>query len=171
MARLTLAYAMPVIDTPRLTLVPLPLDEAEALVHGHRPATANWADDYPTEGTLVAASMIIAAEAEGRPLGDFTIFQIRRRDNTRAIGGCGFMLGPPNSSGHVHIGFSMVPSERLHGYEAEAVGAMVTWARKQPDVTRVLAETACTNVDGIAVYQAAGMRRAGSDGDLVHFEG
>jgi len=170
-ARLTLANAMPVIETPRLTLVPLTLDQADALVHGHRPPAANWADDYPTEGTLVAASMVLAAEAEGRPLGDFTAFQIRRRDTETAIGGCGFVLGPPDPFGHVHIGFSVVPSERGHGYEAEAVEAIVRWARAQPEVTRVMAETACTNLDGIAVYQAAGMRRAGSDGDLVHFEG
>jgi len=54
---------------------------------------------------------------------------------------------------------------------AEAVAALVAWARRQPGVTRVLAETACTNTAALAVYEAAGMRRAGADGDLVFFEG
>jgi RimJ/RimL family protein N-acetyltransferase len=162
---------MPVIDTQRLRVAPMPLEVAEALVQGHRPAGVNWPDDYPTDSTLVAASMLYAAEAEGRPLGCWTVYQIVRRSDGRVVGGCGFVSGGPDPRGHVQVAFSVPDSERGQGYAAEAMQALVAWARRQPGVTRVLAETASTNAAAVTVYEAAGMRRAGSDGGLVFFEG
>jgi RimJ/RimL family protein N-acetyltransferase len=165
------AHAMPVIDTQRLQIALMPLEVAEALVHGHRPAGVNWPDDYPTDSTLVAASMLFASETEGRPLGPWSVYQMVRKADGRVVGGLGFVTGGPDPRGHVQLAFSVPASERGQGYAAEAVGALVAWARRQPGVTRVLAETAGTNMAVLAVYEAAGMRRAGADGNLVFFEG
>jgi RimJ/RimL family protein N-acetyltransferase len=163
-------YVMPVIDTQRLRITLMPLEMAEALVHGHRPPGVNWPDDYPTDSTLVAASMLCASEAEGRPLGPWGVYQMVRKADGRVVGGLGFLTGGPDQRGHVQVAFSVPASERGQGYGAEAVGALVTWARRQPGVTRVLAETAGTNTAALSVYEAAGMRRAGADGGLVFFE-
>jgi RimJ/RimL family protein N-acetyltransferase len=157
------------IETSRLRLVPLSLGDAAALVNGHRPPDARWAEGYPTDGTLVAAGLVIAAEAEGRPLGPWTIYQIVRRTDGVVVGGCGF-LEPPDAHGHVHVGFGVAPGERGRGYAGEALRALIEWARRRPEVTRVLADAAATNLDSIAVMEAAGMRRAGSDGQLVLYE-
>lgn len=165
-----MAIATPAIDTPRLRLIPLSRDDAAALIHGERPAHANWAPDYPTDSTLVAAGALLTADAEGRPLDEWTNYQMVVRADGRAIGGCGFVLGGPDAGGHVQITFCIVESARGQGYAAEAVEALVAWAKGQPEVTRVLADTACTNAAAIAVFEQAGMRRAGSDGDLVFFE-
>jgi len=166
-----LPHAMPVIDTPRLRIALMPLEVAVALVQGYRPAGVNWPDDYPTDSTLVAASMLCASEAERRPLGRWGVYQMVRKADGRVVGGLGFLTGGPDPRGHVQVAFSVPASERGQGYAAEAVGALVAWARRQPGVTRVLAETAGTNTPALAVYEAAGMRRAGADGDLVFFEG
>jgi RimJ/RimL family protein N-acetyltransferase len=85
------------------------------------------------------------------------------------IGDCGF-VEPPDRQGHVHVGFTVCEAERGQGYASEALAALIEWARRHEDVTRVLADTACTNLESIAVMEGAGMRRAGSDGRLVYYE-
>jgi RimJ/RimL family protein N-acetyltransferase len=158
------------LTTPRLRIVPLQLDEALAMVHGQRPVEERWAPDYPTDASLVAASLVVTAEAEGRPLGSWGAYQIVRRADGKVVGGVGFPIGGPDPQGRVLMGFSIVESAAGESYAAEALRAVIAWAKAQPGVTRVLAETAATNTRGVDVYEQAGMRRAGSDGQLVFFE-
>jgi RimJ/RimL family protein N-acetyltransferase len=162
--------AMRAIETPRLILVPLSIETATAMVNGHRPNGVNWARDYPTDSTLVAAGLVLAAEAEGHALTPWGPYQIVVREDGRVVGGCGFVMGGPDLRGHVQIGFSIADSERGEGYATEAVEALIAFAKAQPGVTRVLADTARTNAATIGVFEAAGMRRAGADGELVFFE-
>jgi RimJ/RimL family protein N-acetyltransferase len=161
---------MPVLDTPRLRLVPLSLDVAEAILYGERPAGQAWATDYPTEAALIGASMVVTAVAHSRDPGPWTVHQVFRRDTGEAIGSGGYAMTPPDADGVVRVGYSLVPSERGHGFAAEAVRALVDFARSQPGVTRVVAETAHTNDEGLEVYAAAGMHPAALDGDVVVFE-
>src|SRR3954451_11237910 len=144
---------MPVLETDRLLLRPLPLDVARALVLGHRPPDAPWAPDYPTDSTLVAASMVVTAEAEGRPLEPWTAYQVLLRDTRCAIGGCGFTLGAPDDRGGVLVAASVVDSYKGHGYAPEALRALIAWAREHPEVRRVRAETARTNAEGVRLYE------------------
>jgi RimJ/RimL family protein N-acetyltransferase len=157
------------IETQRLRLVPLELPCAAAMVNGHRPLGARWADGYPTDGTLVAAGFVVTAEAEGRPLGPWGVYQIERRSDGLVLGDCGF-LGPPDEHGWVHAGYAVADTLEHRGLAIEAFAALIRWARAQPDCTRVLADAACTNLDAIQVMEGAGMRRAGSDGSLVYYE-
>jgi RimJ/RimL family protein N-acetyltransferase len=157
------------IEAQRLQLVPLTLADAAALVNGHQPETVRWAEGYPTDGTLVAAGFVVTAEAEGRALGPWGTYQIVRSSDGVVIGDCGF-LGPPDHHGWVHVGYGVVEGERHQGYATEALTALIAWAKDRPEATRVLADTACTNLASIRVMEGAGMRRAGSDGDLVYFE-
>jgi len=160
---------METIETQRLRLVPLSLGDAAAMVNGHRPDAIRWAQGYPTDGTLVAAGLVVTAEAEGRPLGPWTTYQMHRRSDGIVIGDCGF-LGPPDAQGRVQLGYGVCEPERGHGFAVEALIALIAWARSHPEITRVLADTACTNLPSIAVMEAAGMRRAGSDGQIVLYE-
>ena len=147
------------------------LEVAEAIVDGLRPADPDeWAPDYPTDATLIGASMLVAAAAEGREDELWGFYQSIRRDRGRVVGGGGFGRTPPDAGGEVHVGYSIAPSERGAGFEVEAVRGLVGWALRHPGVTRVLAETAATNEDGLAVYAAAGMRRRPDGGDVVVFE-
>jgi RimJ/RimL family protein N-acetyltransferase len=157
------------IETQRLRLVPLRLPDAAAMVNGHRPIGARWADGYPTDGTLVAAGFVVTAEAEGRPLGAWGVYQIVRRSDEVVIGDCGF-LGPPDHHGWVHAGFGVTDPQREGTLAVEAFAGLLAWAKEQPDCTRVLADAACTNLVAIRVMEDAGMRRAGSDGSLVYYE-
>jgi RimJ/RimL family protein N-acetyltransferase len=155
------------LTTLRLRLVPLSLADAHALMHGRRPPRAYWAPDYPTDASLVAAGMLVAAEAEGHDLGPWTAYQVIRRADGLVIGGCGFVLGGPDERGRVHLGCSIVDSvgDARHRYGAEAVTAMIAWARSWPGVTRVITETSACNTAALARYEGAGMRRARIDDD------
>jgi RimJ/RimL family protein N-acetyltransferase len=155
-------------QTARLSLVPLSLGDAAAMVNGHRPPRARWAPDYPTEGTLVAAGIVVAAESEGHPLGPWTTYQVSHTEERLVIGDCGF-LAPPDDDGDVHVAYGICASRRGHGYASEALRALVQWAQGQPGVRHVLGDTAVTNESSMRVLEAAGLRRVGADDRLVYY--
>ncbi|HVL94892.1 MAG TPA: GNAT family N-acetyltransferase [Solirubrobacteraceae bacterium] len=160
---------MDAIDTQRLRLVPLSVTDAHALVNGHRPGADSWADGYPTDGTLVAAGLVVTAHATEGGLGRWGVYQMVRRADGVILGDCGF-LGPPDHRGCVHVGYGLAEPERDHDYAVEALAALVAWARAQPEATRVLADVAPTNLATVRVLEAAGLRRAGADDRLVYYE-
>lgn len=159
---------MDAIATARLRVVPLSLDEAEAMLEGRRPEGANWAEGYPTDSSLVAAGYAVTAAAEGHDLGPWTVYQAIRRVDGRVLAGMGFFAPP--AGGSVHVGFSESEEARACGSTAEALEALIAFARRQPGVERVCADTATTNRRVVTVLEAAGMRRTRSDGELVFYE-
>lgn len=156
------------VATSRLRIVRLSTEAADAILHGERPAGADWAEGYPADSTLVAAGIVVTAAREGHDLGPWTIYQVIRAADGRVLAGLGF-LGPPDADGAVHIGFSETREARAEGAVAEAVAALAAWAVKHPDVTMVRADTAVTNVRAVQVLEAAGMRRVHTDGALHHY--
>jgi RimJ/RimL family protein N-acetyltransferase len=117
----------------------------------------------------VAAGIVMTAEAEGHALGPWGLYQMVGLSDGVVIGDCGF-LAPPDHHGWVHAGFG-VSNPSIHADLAvEGLEALLYWAKSQPGCTRVMADTACTNVWKIEVMERAGMRRAGSDGSLVYYE-
>ncbi len=156
------------IETARLRLRPLPLDHARAILDGRRPDDARWAPGYPTDGTLVAAGLVVTEDAGGQELGPWTTYQIVRREDDVVLGDCGF-FGPPDEAGDVHIGVGICVPERGQGYATEALRALIAWSRNHSEVRRVVADAALTNLDSILVMERAGMRRVGNDERLVYY--
>lgn len=78
------------------------------------------------------------------------------RDDRVVIGDAGFM-GPPDASGSVELGYSIVPAYRRQGYAVEAARALLEWALARPDVTRVGAECFPDNAASIRVLEKIGM--------------
>ncbi|MGD2132042.1 MAG: GNAT family N-acetyltransferase [Maricaulaceae bacterium] len=62
--------------------------------------------------------------------------------SSRAVGVAGFK-GPPDASGEVEIGYSIVASEQRRGYCSEAVAALLKFAFDDPRVVLVSAHTLC----------------------------
>lgn len=161
----------PVIETPRVRLVPLGLADAAAIVHGHRPPGARWADGYPTDATLVVAGLVVTAEGDGAGgLGPYRGYQVVRRDDGMVIGDCGF-LGPPDARGEVHVGFGVAEVAGGYRLAGEALQGLIAWAHRQEQVERVVAEAAPTNIASLRVLEQAGMRRVGEESGIVVFEG
>jgi [ribosomal protein S5]-alanine N-acetyltransferase len=85
------------------------------------------------------------------------------------IGETGFH-GPPDGSGTVEVGYSIVPAYRGRGFASEATRALIRHALARPDIRRVTAECFEDNVASLRVLEKLGMRRVGSAGGTLRFE-
>lgn len=85
------------------------------------------------------------------------------------IGETGFH-GPPNRTGTVEIGYSIVPKYRGRGFASEATRALIEAAFSSPGIRRIIAECLEDNGASLRVLEKLGMRRTRSAGDTVHFE-
>ena len=85
-----------------------------------------------------------------------------RIDNDYPIlcGSVGFK-GPPDKRGMVEIGYSVLPEFQGQGLATEAVAGIVQWARQQPEVKEIEAETNTDNKASIRVLEKNGFICAG----------
>lgn len=96
-------------------------------------------------------------------------YAIHRRDVV-VIGAVGY-LGPPDTTGTVEVGYSIVPEYRGQGYGGEIVQALAARAWTFVDVKRVIAHVSAGNTASIKVLERAGFRRSAGEaesGDLKY---
>ncbi|TQM64919.1 GNAT family N-acetyltransferase [Humibacillus xanthopallidus] len=152
------------LQTERLTLRPVEIDEAERIVARRPGPEDSWASDFPFDGDVMGATMFLratAAHGEQRPFGHYLII---RTSDGQAIGGIGFKGQP--AGGTVEIGYGLAPSGRGHGFAAEAARALVGVARAH-GVSRVVADTDKDNVPSQLTLERAGFTRVGSSESLL----
>ncbi len=152
---------MTTLETERLRLIPLTLEQAEMFTHldsrledslgieraareltlhyrdAIRKYTLQWMKDDP-ENYLFATIWVIIEKASNTVAGDI-----------------GFKR-KPDVNGYVEIGYSTQPKFRVQGYMTEAIGAMVKWAFTYPEVKAVIAETRDDNIPSIKVLRNNG---------------
>jgi len=80
-------------------------------------------------------------------------------DGPRALVGAGGYFGPPDRSGVVEIGFSVLPEWQRRGYASEIAEALVTRAFAKPGVKQVIAHTTPSNVASVAVLMRCGFQQ------------
>ena len=78
--------------------------------------------------------------------------------------------GPPDASGTVEVGYSVVPGYRGRGIAAEATGALIEHAFASPAVRRVVAGCLEGNDASRKVLEKLGMQHTGSSGEVLRFE-
>jgi RimJ/RimL family protein N-acetyltransferase len=157
-----------VLRTERLDLLLLDTPAARRLVTCTRRDGEAWAPGYPLGSSLLGAELTLAAAAKGQPLGSFGSYQVLRRADATVIGDAGFM-GPPDATGAVSVGCAITDDARRRGYATEALAALLAWARDQPGLTCVLADTTRTNVASQRLLDRVGMLRVGEDGELLYY--
>jgi ribosomal-protein-alanine N-acetyltransferase len=91
----------------------------------------------------------------------FGVWVMIERCTETVVGDIGFH-GPPDDTGRIELGYSVVPSRRCRGYATEAAGALVGWARSQPSVRIVVAGCDPNNVPSVRTLERAGFRRTGA---------
>jgi RimJ/RimL family protein N-acetyltransferase len=160
--------------TPRLVLHPLSPGEAERVVVGEPGDSPGWAPGYPADGDVSGARRFLRVCASAGAPRPFGTYEIRSRDDGRAIGGVDFH-GPPDHSGGVTIGYGLVPSARGKGYAAEALRALLAFARararaRSRGLARVRGDTGQDNAASQRVTTAAGMRLVAEDERLRYYE-
>jgi [ribosomal protein S5]-alanine N-acetyltransferase len=90
----------------------------------------------------------------------FGVWVMIERDRRTVVGDIGFH-GPPDETGRVEIGYSVVPSSRRRGYATEAARALVEWARSQPSVRVVVAGCDVGNEPSTRTLERVGFQRTG----------
>jgi RimJ/RimL family protein N-acetyltransferase len=145
------------IQTERLCLHQLEVEEARGLLQGRADPARPWVPDYPIQGTLIAVEAFMRAVDSGARPGHYGVYQLVRSVDGRVIGDIGFH-GPPDRDGSVTVGYGLAASARGHGYATEALRALAAWALAQPEVVRVEADTTHTNLPSQRVMERAGMR-------------
>ena len=117
------------IATPRLVLVPLSRELAEAVVGGDLAAVAH-ADGWPHEDTLDGLGL--ALDPDVPSLGWLvTLAGI-------VIGDCG-TVGLVDAAGEIEIGYGLAAEQRGLGFGTELVVGLSSWLLAQPGVRRVVA--------------------------------
>lgn len=158
--------------TERLTLVALTPDLARValedraelgrMLHARVPQTWPGAD---------FASMLprIARGAELDPPGSEPTRLIIHTMDRALIGETGFH-GPPDGSGTVEVGYSIIPDYRGRGFAFEATRALIDRAFERPGIRRVIAACLDDNLASIKVLERLGMQCVGSTGEMLRFE-
>ena len=80
------------------------------------------------------------------------------RESGSVVGDIGF-VGPPDESGSVEVGYSVIPDRRRRGYATEAARAIVEWALSQPGVEMIVAGCDSDNAPSIRTLERLGFRR------------
>jgi len=91
-------------------------------------------------------------------------------DRPTLCGSVGFK-GPPDEGGTAEIGYSVLPEFQGQGLATEMVAGIIRWAKRQPRLKRIEAETSIDNEASCRVLEKNGFVRvgAGSEPDTVRF--
>jgi RimJ/RimL family protein N-acetyltransferase len=150
------------ITTDRLILRLWTADQVGAVLDGRR--SAQWAEDFPSEGDQVIAGFI--AKDLGNLNGNGQR-QIVERETGLVVGAIG-LFWPP-TDGAVEIGYGVVGSRNGRSYATEATKALVTFALNEPGVKTVFANVELSNPASVRVLEKAGLERWSSDGVEARF--
>lgn len=154
------------IESQRLMLSELAVDQMEAILDGDAAAAAPPCPEYPPAGSLVGLRIRLENTARGRRTGPW--FQIVRQIDGVAIGDLNFH-DPPNEVGEVVAGINLVPSSQGCGIGTEALAAACAWALAQPGVRSVHAHIHESNLASRRIAEKVGMRLVDIVGGECHY--
>jgi RimJ/RimL family protein N-acetyltransferase len=154
------------IETPRLRLVACSVEVAVALVaDAPELATgllrADLAPDFPTPDLVSLLRGYAEALARDPALlgwGPWIVVE-----DGHVVGSVGFH-GPP-THGSVELGYGIAADASGRGIATEAAQALVAWARTDPRVDTIVAETEPGNAASRRVLEKLGMQPAQPTGD------
>ena len=135
-------HAEPIL-TARLALEPVSQAVAAAVLAGDL-SQLEAGNGWPHADTLnglrhvAEGALVWFVTLEGQVIGD------------------GGLHGPPNAQGDVEIGYGLAEPYWTQGYASEFVPALAAWLLRQPDVSRVVANTAADNVASRRALERAG---------------
>lgn len=161
------------LETERLTLVPISLGLVEALAADRAEAErlAGFAipATFPNPDLAEFLPVYAARLRDDPALFGFGPWIAAARADAVVMGGGGF-VGRPDAEGTVELGYGVDEGHRGRGYATELAGALVAWARAQPDVRRVVARCEPGNAPSVRVLEKLGLRRTGERDGLLTWE-
>ena len=152
------------IETERLRLVVLLLEEVEALIAGDAERAgqlagvefpAGWPEEREAREGLPWHLRHLHADAEQVP---WRIRVIVERCSGTVVGSIN-LKGPPSADGDVEIGWGIEERYRRRGYALEAAAAVVAWVSAQPGVKSLSATVPDDNAASLRLAAKLGMTR------------
>lgn len=140
---------MPDLETARLRLCALTVEQGAALQAGEHVAGFAYAEEYPMPDTSDGVGLFLKHGVTA-----YGFHLIVRREDERVVGEIGFVAPPEH--GAVMIGYAIVPGARGQGFATEAVEELTAWAIAQPEVDEVHAQTLHDNEASVRVLLRAG---------------
>ncbi len=96
----------------------------------------------------------------------YTFWIVVEKSSRLIVAELGFK-GVPTGSGEIEIGYGTMPAHQGKGFMSEAVGGMVRWGKKRPDVHCILAETAENNAASIKVLHKNNFTAYSKKGNML----
>lgn len=160
---------LPTLNTPRLRLMPLRLENALRLAAlGDDPLVAAYTAGMPSPYTPAAAEEFIQRSAAAAERDENFVFAIHLRPG-ELIGVIN--LRPSNRHRSGHLGYWMGAPFRGHGYMTEAVQQVMLFAFETLQLHRVHTACMAVNVASARVLEKAGLQREGLSKQAFFKEG
>ena len=140
------------IETARLRMYPAARRQMETFIAAEKDAELRAAYRQMLEGCLRYPEQWLW----------YAMWMIELRNGTHVGDFCFKGLA---ADGAAEIGYGILEEYQGQGYATEAVDAAVRWALRQPDVTRVEAETAPDNLASRRVLEKCGFLPSGVMGE------
>ncbi len=141
-------------------------DDYDALCLGQAPGEYRYADTpiAPVEVLQMLAGVAVEVWKRFSPASWLIV------EDNEVVGLCS-ITRPPHH-GIIDIGYGIAPSRRGRGAATQAVADIVSWARNNPVVLAITAETTHENIASQRVLEGSGFQRIGErfdeeDGDLI----
>jgi RimJ/RimL family protein N-acetyltransferase len=168
---------MPILDTPRLRLVPITLEMVEGVLCHDRaaaeraldgvlagvglPTGARFPEAWPNDDLVArafpASLEAIRADPDVRLWGDSMV--LPREGPPRVVGSVVFH-GKPDD-GIAEVGYGIEDGSRGRGLATEATHACIEWALAQPGIVAVQATTFPWHHASLGVIRKCGMAQCG----------
>lgn len=174
-------FAMGILQTPRLDLVPITLPMLEAVLEGRREdaealVAARFPEEWPGRELVERAFACPIGRLRDDPasfLWGGRLFVTRAPD--RVVVGSVILNGEPDSTGTVEVGYGVDRASQGMGYATEGTAAVVAWALGQERVCRVTAATLPWHRASLRVIEKIGMQAVDTRphelfGELIVFE-
>ena len=97
-----------------------------------------------------------------------TLWTVISKAENKMIGDICF-VGEPNSNGEIEIGYGTYVEFRKRGFMKEAVGGMIQWAEKQPNVKSVIASTEKSNIASSSVLEKNNFIKVGETDTMFNW--
>ncbi|ANM09669.1 MULTISPECIES: GNAT family N-acetyltransferase [unclassified Rhizobium] len=148
-------------------IVELTADDFAILLKGFAPRNLRLVPDSaiaPPEVLEMLAGIAAQIGAEFTP----SAWMIVEEDEI--VGLCSIIRAPED--GEIHIGYGIAPSRERRGYVTRAIAELLEWARKDPRVSRISADTGVENIASQRVLARNGFIRTGEridpeDGSVI----
>lgn len=160
----------PAIHTARLDLIPMTHAVLQALLDGEHDAAGRLLGiSWPAECEIHRDVLELRlGQLEAAPgMQPWLIRAMVLREEGVAVGHIGFHSAPGHESledlspGAVEFGYEIMAAYRRRGLAAEAIGAMMHWAREEYGVTRFVVSISPDNAPSLALAAKLGFRRIG----------